>query len=111
WGRVDVSKLRQQKRMTERDWHEITQAMAAVTKLPVRIDDTPGLSLMELRAKARRAAADFARENKPPLGLVVIDYLQLMRGDPKAQSREQEIAGISRGLKQLAKELGVPVVA
>lgn len=111
WGRVDVSKLRQHHRLTERDWADITRAMADITKLPIAIDDTAGLSLLELRAKTRRAAADFARENKPPLGLVVIDYLQLMRGDPSAKSREQEVAGVSRGLKQLAKELGVPVIA
>lgn len=111
WGKVDVSKLRQPKRMTDRDWHDLTVAMADVSSLPIRIDDTPGLSLMELRAKTRRVAADFEREGKPRLGLVVIDYLQLMRGSADAKNREQEIAGISRGLKQLAKELGVPVVA
>ena len=71
------------------------------------IDDTPAISMLELRAKARRLQS----ESKGGLGLIVIDYLQLMRSGSKTDSREQEISEISRNLKALAKELGLPVVA
>ncbi len=77
-------------------------------RLPLFIDDTPAISVMEVRAKCRRLHAD---ESCPPLGLVVIDYLQLMKGPPGITSREQEISSISRNLKALAKELNLPVVA
>src|SRR6185295_6382831 len=86
------------------------------SRLPIWLDDTPALSLLDLRAKVRRLQADLkrgGREDAPAqgLGLVVIDYLQLMQGRRDAGSREQEISEISRGLKQLAKEMGVPVLA
>src|SRR6185503_18170399 len=67
--------------------------------------DTPGLTLLEMRSKARRLKADSG------IGLVVVDYLQLMQGPSNAESRQQEVSQISRGLKALAKELNVPVVA
>ena len=80
------------------------------------IDDTPAISILELRAKVRRLQADYQRKvgrdpNAPGLGAVIIDYLQLMSGRKGVKSREQEISEISRGLKQLAKELSVPVIA
>jgi len=82
-------------------------AQERLKPLPLFIGDTLGLSLPELRAKCRRLASD---KNIPPLAMVIIDYLQLMKG-PKGGNREQEISSISRGLKGLAKELNVPVIA
>jgi replicative DNA helicase len=73
--------------------------------VPIYIDDTPAISPLELRAKARRIMADQG------LGLVVVDYLQLMRGRDTVERREQEISEISRSLKGLAKELDIPVIA
>ena len=89
---------------------DIERLVAAVKRMndwSVQIDDTAGATIMEVRSKCRRVASD---KNLPPLGLVVIDYLQLMRS-PSARSREQEISEISRNLKGLAKELSVPVMA
>jgi replicative DNA helicase len=86
--------------------------------LPIWIDDSPSLSILELRAKVRRIQAEFERpsgdgdpKKSGKIGLVVVDYLQLMKGRDGVNSREQEISEISRGLKALAKELKVPVVA
>jgi replicative DNA helicase len=85
--------------------------------MPIWLDDTPGLTLMDLRAKVRRLQAEISRSagdgNGAPkkLGLVAIDYLQLMQGRRDAGSREQEISELSRGLKHLAKELAVPGIA
>ncbi|HEX9454685.1 MAG TPA: DnaB-like helicase C-terminal domain-containing protein, partial [Candidatus Binatia bacterium] len=74
---------------------------------PIYIDDTPAISVLELRAKARRLLRDRSKK----VGLIVVDYLQLMRGMGNASNREQEISEISRSLKALAKELNVPVIA
>lgn len=111
-GRVDVSRLRQG-HLQERDWQNLTQAAAFLHRLPIWIDDTPGLNVLELRAKVRRLQAECNRGETEAtrIGLVIIDYLQLMSGRKDAQSREQEISEISRSLKQLAKELEVPVIA
>jgi replicative DNA helicase len=85
-------------------------------RLPLWLDDTPALTLLDLRAKIRRLQAEISRgaDNGMPakkLGLVVIDYLQLMQGRKDAGSREQEISELSRGLKAMAKEMGVAVIA
>lgn len=114
-ARVDVGKLRQG-RLSPDDWANLTGAASVLANLPIWIDDSPALGMLELRAKVRRLKADYGRHHgdepgSPGLGLVVIDYLQLMSGRPNASSREQEISEISRGLKQLAKELSVPVIA
>jgi replicative DNA helicase len=116
-ARVDVGKLRQG-HLSPQDWSKLTQAASYLGSLPIWIDDTPSLSILELRAKVRRLQAEFDRPDpngaSRPLrrvGLVVVDYLQLMKGREGAQSREQEISEISRGLKGLAKELHIPVVA
>lgn len=111
-GRVDVGKLRQG-HLHERDWQNLTQAAAFLHRLPIWIDDTPGLNVLELRAKVRRLQAECKQGEAEAngIGLVIIDYLQLMSGRRDAQSREQEISEISRNLKQLSKELEVPVVA
>lgn len=99
------------------DWSRLTEAAARLSAMPIWLDDTPGLSLLDLRAKVRRLQAEFNRSNadnsagSKKLGLVAIDYLQLMQGRRDAGSREQEISELSRGLKHLAKELQVPVIA
>ncbi|MCK6571191.1 replicative DNA helicase [Myxococcota bacterium] len=93
------------------DGGDVAKVIEAVNRMSgwrVQLDDTPGLTVMEARSKCRRLAAD---KSAGELGMIVIDYLQLMRGSPNPQSREQEISEISRGLKGLAKELNVPVVA
>ena len=87
------------------DWPRLTTGAGLLTAAPIMIDDSPGQSVLEIRAKCRRLKS----ENK--LGLIVIDYLQLMRSSTPAENRVQEISQISRGLKGLAKELGVPIIA
>jgi replicative DNA helicase len=89
----------------QEDWPRLTTGAGLLTKAPIYIDDSPALSVLEIRAKCRRLKA----EDK--LGLVVVDYLQLMRSSTPAENRVQEISQISRGLKALAKELKVPVIA
>ncbi len=103
-GRIDSARMRGGF-LTEEDWPKLGRAAGRLSEAHIYIDDTGNLSVMEVRAKCRRLAAETG------LDLVIIDYLQLMRGSPNAQSREQEISEISRGLKGLAKELSVPVVA
>jgi len=110
-ARVDVSRIRSGE-MRRDDWNKLTDAAARLGRLPIWLDDTPGLTLLDLRAKIRRLQADLKRgEGSGKIGLVCIDYLQLMQGRRDAASREQEISELSRGLKQLAKEMQVPVMA
>jgi replicative DNA helicase len=89
------------------DWHKLTSAAGRLAEAPIYIDDSSGTSVLEMRAKARRLKT----EHHGGLGLVVVDYLQLMRGRGNFERREQEISEISRSLKGLAKELKVPVIA
>lgn len=103
-ARVDSKRLRQGK-LTQDDWRNLTVAAGKLSELPIFIDDTAAVSLLEVRAKARRIQAEHG------LSLIVIDYLQLMRSGGKNDSREQEISEISRTLKALAKDMGIPVVA
>jgi replicative DNA helicase len=91
--------------MNEGDWPRLTIAAGNLSEAPIFIDDTAALSILELRAKARRLKADRG------LGMVIIDYLQLMKGRARAESRQQEISEISRSLKAVAKELNIPVIA
>lgn len=100
---VDSHRLRTGK-LLEDDWPRLARAMGPLSEAPIYIDDTPGISSLELRAKARRLKAEKG------LGMVIIDYLQLMTGR-NAENRQQEISAISRSLKALARELNVPVVA
>jgi replicative DNA helicase len=113
-ARVNMSAIRSGRPLRE-DWPKLTDAAARLSRLPLWIDDTPALTLLDLRAKIRRLQAEIARgDSHVPaqrLGLVAVDYLQLMQGRRDAQSREQEISELSRGLKQLSKEMGVPVLA
>jgi replicative DNA helicase len=114
-AKVDVGRVRSG--FADRDdWSKLTTAATELSTMPIWLDDSPGLSVLELRAKVRRIKAerDKRRAENPQaalLGLVVVDYLQLMRGRQGVNSREQEISEISRGLKELSKELGVPVIA
>ena len=101
---VDSSRLRNG-RLLESDWPRISEATSRLGEAPLYIDDNPNLTIMEVRAKARRL------KSSKGLGLIVIDYLQLMTGRHNAESRQVEIAEMSRGLKILARELEVPVVA
>jgi replicative DNA helicase len=104
-GQVDASQIRRAAFLTHQEWAHLQEAAGFLIDCPIYIDDTPAASVLEIRAKCRRLKA----EGK--LGMVIIDYLQLMRGRGDAPSREQEISEISRSLKALAKELQVPVVA
>ncbi len=102
--KVDLHKLRTG-RLRDEDWMNLTHNIERLARAPIYIDDTPGISVLEARAKARRLQREHG------VGMVIIDYLQLMSGHIRTQSREQEISHISRGLKAMAKELDVPVLA
>jgi replicative DNA helicase len=103
-ARVDLSRLRTG-HLNENDWPKLTKAAGRLHDSKIFIDDTPSISIMELRAKARRLKSEH------DIGIIVIDYLQLMRAGPNPESRQQEISEISRSLKALAKELSIPVIA
>lgn len=102
-AKVDLHRLRSGF-LREDDWGRLTTAVGSLYEAPIYIDDTPAQSVIEMRAKARRWKAEYG------IRLVIIDYLQLMRGR-KADNREQEISEISRSLKAMAKELHLPVIA
>jgi len=101
---IDLSKARNGN-LSSHEWNQLNARIGEISKAPIYIDDTPALSIMDCRAKCRRLKAEKG------IQLVIIDYLQLMRGDNRTGNREQEIAMISRSLKELAKELDVPVIA
>ncbi len=103
-GKVNFQKFRTGQ-LDHTEWQRITMAANTLSQLPIYIDDTPGINILEVKAKARKLLKDI------PLGLIVIDYLQLMRSIERKERREQEISEISSGLKALAKELNVPVLA
>jgi replicative DNA helicase len=103
-ARIDSSKMRGGF-LKESDLARINRAAGALYDLPIFIDDSPAISALEIRAKARRMKMEKG------LGLIVVDYLQLMRGRASAERRDLEISEISRSLKALAKELSIPVVA
>jgi replicative DNA helicase len=103
-ARVDSFKLRSGF-SSPSDWQDLTDAASVLSPAPIFIDDSPDLSAMEIRAKARRLKMDKG------LGLVIIDYLQLMRTRGQSERRDLEISEISRSLKILAKEIDVPVMA
>jgi replicative DNA helicase len=94
------------------DWPKLVRGVAQVSRAPIWIDDTAGVTLMEIRAKVRRLSSHLNARGEGPLALVVVDYLQLMVGqNNRSENRQQEIAEISRGLKVLARDLDVPVLA
>lgn len=104
-GRIELNKLRTGA-LQEEDWARLNSAVGLMSKAKLYIDESPALSPVELRARARRVARDGEE-----LGLIVVDYLQLMRGSSNSENRTAEISEISRSLKTLAKELNVPVIA
>ncbi len=91
--------------LAQSDWPNLTRAAAKLSEAPIYIDDTPGISILELKAKARRLKAQF------DIKVLMLDYLQLMQGSGNVESRQQEISEISRSLKELARELNLPVIA
>jgi len=103
-ARVSSQRLRSG-RLTEREWDQVSHAAGELATRPILIDDDPNLTVLDLRARARRVRAERG------LSLIVVDYLQLMSGRPNAESRQLEVSEISRGLKLLARELDVPIVA
>ena len=104
-ARVNAHRFRTGHLMTK-EWEKLAEAIGVLSDARLFIDDTPGISVLEMRAKCRRLAAE-----QKGLDLVVVDYLQLMSGGKRTESRQQEVSQISRELKSLAKELDVPVVA
>ena len=92
-------------KLTDADWRKLLESGSRIGKSKLIIDDTPGISIAELRSKCRKYKAEFG------LGLVIIDYLQLMSGNGKSDSRQQEISEISRSLKAVAREIDAPVIA
>jgi replicative DNA helicase len=104
-GHLDQHKLRTG-RLTDDDWNRLTNAVGKLHEAPIHIDETPALNALELRARARRLHRQYGT-----LGLIVVDYLQLMQASTTGENRATEISEISRSMKALAKELNVPVVA
>ena len=103
-ARIDSSRLRTG-RLDDADWLKLGDALGSLSEAPMFIDDTPSITLNEIRAKCRRL------KQKHGLDLVIVDYLQLMQSHRRVDNRQQEVAEISRGLKMLAKELDAPVIA
>jgi replicative DNA helicase len=103
-ARIDAHRLRTG-RLGKDEWTRLSKGFSDLTEAPIYIDDTPGIGIMEMRAKARRLKVEHG------LDMVIVDYLQLMRGRDRSENRTQEISEISRSLKGLAKELNVPLIA
>lgn len=108
-ARVDSHKVRRGY-LEKKYWNTLTAAASQIAQAPIYIDDSSGLSILEMRARARRLAAELSAKGTP-LSMVLVDYLQLMRGMGNVESRQQEISEISRNLKGLARDLRLPVVA
>jgi replicative DNA helicase len=102
---VDLGRLLRG-RLSDDDYVQLAQAAAHLNTAPIWIDDSGTLNVLEMRAKSRRLKAD-----QPQLGMIIVDYIQLMTSAGRAENRVQEVSAISRGLKALAKELGVPILA
>jgi replicative DNA helicase len=103
-GLIDAQKLRSG-RLSPDDYKRLSRAASLLISAPIFIDDTAGINLLELRSRARRVKIEHGVQ------LIIVDYLQLIQGPPNIENRQQEISTISRNLKILAKELGVPVIA
>ncbi|HET9947754.1 MAG TPA: replicative DNA helicase, partial [Longimicrobiales bacterium] len=108
-GRIDAQKLRRGK-LSQEEHQRLAAAAGHLNTAPIWIDDQPGANVLEIRAKARRLQSELRSDGKD-LAMVLIDYMQLMSGTTQAESRVQEVSQISRGLKALARELEVPVMA
>ena len=92
-------------KLADEQWMNLSIAVGPLSEAPIFIDDTPSMTVLEMRAKARRL------KSKEKIGLIIIDYLQLMQGPKNAESRQQEVSFISRSLKAMARELNLPVIA
>lgn len=103
-ARVDAHKVRTGF-LSQADWPRLVSAAGKLSEAPIYIDDSPGITVMELRAKARRMKAQF------DIKVIILDYLQLMQGPARSENRQQEISEISRSLKALARELNVPLIS
>src|SRR5262249_16530827 len=103
-ARVDNSKLRTGY-LADEDWRKLARAMGSLSEAPIFIDDSATLSVMEMRAKSRKLKAEHG------LGLIVIDYIQMIQSFKRTENRTQELSEIARGIKSLAKELDVPIIA
>lgn len=103
-GRIDSQRIRTGK-LHDDDWPKLTRAVGMLSDAPIYIDDTPAISVLDMRSKVRRLASQH------DIGMILVDYLQLMRGRTNSENRTQEISDISRSLKALAKEHNVPVLA
>ncbi len=103
-GNIDAQRLRTGS-LTPEDWGKLTMAMGSLSDSGIYIDDTPGIRVSEIRAKCRRL------KQETGLGMILIDYLQLIQGSGRSDNRQQEVSEISRTLKELARELKVPVIA
>ncbi|MBM7645510.1 replicative DNA helicase [Scopulibacillus daqui] len=103
-GNIDAQRLRTG-RLEEEDWQKLTMAMGSLSNASIYIDDTPGIRVNDIRAKCRRL------QQEKGLGMILIDYLQLIQGNSRSESRQQEVSEISRTLKAIARELNVPVIA
>jgi replicative DNA helicase len=108
-GRIDAQKLRRGK-LSPEEHQRLGAAAGHLNTAPIWIDDQPGSNVLEIRAKARRIQSDL-RSNGKDLGMLVVDYMQLMSSSGQSESRVQEVSQISRGLKALARELEVPLIA
>ncbi len=104
-ARIPLHALRGTQPMTDADWSKLTQRMGEIAEAPLFVDDTPSMNLMEIRAKARRL------KQRHDLKMIVVDYLGLMTSAAREETRQQEVAAMSRGLKLLAKEVECPVIA
>jgi len=104
-ARIDGQRLRTGEMDDKDEWTRLSRGFEELTEAPMFIDDSAGLGILEMRAKARRLKAEHGLE------LLVVDYLQLMRGRDRSENRNQEVSEISRSLKALAKELNVPLIA
>jgi len=104
-ARVDATRMRTGK-LSESDWEKLGRAVGPLAEAPIWIDDNPNVTVMEIRSKARKLKSQVGE-----LGVVIVDYIQLMTGRSGAESRQVEVAEISRGLKILAREIEAPVVA
>ena len=104
-ARVSSRRVRTPAYLEKSDWPKLTRAAGTLYEAPIFIDDTPGLPVLDLRAKARRLKSRY------DIKLLIVDYLQLMSGPSRSENRQQEISAISRSLKELAKELAIPIIA
>ena len=104
-ARVDSHRIRTGY-LSKEDWPDLTRAAGEISEAPILIDDTPALTVLEIRAKARRLISEH-----PDLAVIVVDYLQLIKGRGRVESRQMEVAEITRSLKALAKELKMPILA